>query len=162
MNTKENAMEKNVILTTLVVILDETHENVLLVNRKKRNWQGFAAPGGHVEYPESLMDCAIREVCEETGLTVSNLQLMSISHFEGLDVDESYFVFNYLTDCCSGEVKPGDGEDPAQWIPLKRLGEYTLAEGFRERLESMLQGERVEFYQTWTSDGDRTLIRYPM
>ena len=160
-------MAKNVILTTLVVVLDEKHEKVLLVNRRKRNWQGFAAPGGHVDYPESLMDCAIREVREETGLTVSDLKLMSISHFEGLNEDESYFVFNYMTDQYSGEIQPGDGEDPAQWIPLNRLDDYPLAAGFRARLEAMLRGKHEEFYQTWSrcEDGStvvENIVVYPM
>ena len=151
-------MIKNVILTTLVVILDERHENVLLVNRRKRNWQGYAAPGGHVNYPESLMDCAIREVWEETGLTVTGLKLMSISHFEGINEDESYFVFNYMTDQYSGDIQPGVGEDPVQWIPLERLDDYPLAEGFKIRLEAMLRGEHDEFYQTWSRQEDGSTV----
>lgn len=63
-------MDGKVILTTLVVIVDRAKQCVLLVRRRKRNWQGYAAPGGHVDFPESLMNCAVREVREETGLCV--------------------------------------------------------------------------------------------
>lgn len=67
-------MDSHVILTTLVVILDRTRQCVLLVRRSKRDWQGYAAPGGHVDFPESLMACALREVREETGLCAENLK----------------------------------------------------------------------------------------
>lgn len=150
-------MDGKVILTTLVVIVDRAKQCVLLVRRRKRNWQGYAAPGGHVDFPESLMNCAVREVQEETGLCVKNLKLMGVSHFAGLDCGEEYLVFNYLTDTFSGTLQPGPGEDPAVWVPLDRLDEYQLAEGFRERLEAMLAGRHVEFYKPWSSTGDGTV-----
>ncbi len=146
-------MDSYVILTTLVVILDRTRQRVLLVRRNKGNWQGYAAPGGHVDFPESLMACALREVREETGLYVENLKMMGVSHFVGLDCGEEYLVFNYLTDTFSGTLRPGEGEAPAEWVPLDRLDEYTLAEGFRERLEAMLAGKHVEFYKPWSGKG---------
>lgn len=155
-------MQCQIILTTAVVILDANHEKVLLVKREKRNWQGYAAPGGHVDFPESLMNCAIREVKEETGLTVENLKLMSISHFVGLDCGEDYLVFYYLTDCAQGELSPQPGEDPVEWVCLDEISRYPLATGFKERLDAMLEGKRVEFYQPWMKDHDENLIEIPM
>ncbi len=146
-------MDSHVILTTLVVILDRTRQCVLLVRRSKRDWQGYAAPGGHVDFPESLMACALREVREETGLCAENLKMMGVTHFVGLDCGEEYLVFNYLTDTFSGTLQPGEGEDPVEWVPLDRLDEYVLAEGFRERLEAMLAGRHVEFYKPWSGKG---------
>ena len=136
-------MDSHVILTTLVVILDRTRQCVLLVRRSKRDWQGYAAPGGYVDFPESLMACALREVREETGLCAENLKMMGVTHFVGLDCGEEYLVFNYLTDTFSGTLQPGEGEDPVEWVPLDRLDEYVLAEGFRKRLEAMLAGRQL-------------------
>ena len=45
--------------------------NVLVQDRTKPDWPGITFPGGHVERGESLTDSAVREVYEETGLTVS-------------------------------------------------------------------------------------------
>ena len=59
---------ENVELT--VVCLLEDGGRVLLQNRKKEEWHGWALPGGHVEPGESLVDAVSREMQEETGLTI--------------------------------------------------------------------------------------------
>ena len=40
--------------------------------RKKKDWPGYTLPGGHVEMGESFVDAVVREMKEETGLTVLN------------------------------------------------------------------------------------------
>ena len=45
-------------------------KNVLVLDKIHSEWGGFTFPGGHVEKNESLSDAVIREVFEETGLTV--------------------------------------------------------------------------------------------
>ena len=59
---------ENVELTVLCLI--EDGNKILLQNRAKKDWQGYALPGGHVEPGESFVDAVIREMEEETGLTI--------------------------------------------------------------------------------------------
>ena len=54
---------ENVELT--VVCLLEDGGRVLLQNRKKEDWHGWALPGGHVEPGESFVDAAIREMQQD-------------------------------------------------------------------------------------------------
>ena len=59
---------ENVELTVLCLI--ENGDKILLQNRIKKDWQGYALPGGHVEPGESFVDAVIREMKEETSLTI--------------------------------------------------------------------------------------------
>lgn len=57
-------------LTTMCMIVNARGE-VLIQERTKTDWPGWTFPGGHVKPQESLTDAVIREVKEETGLTIS-------------------------------------------------------------------------------------------
>ena len=70
---------ENVELT--VVCLLEDGGRVLLQNRKKEDWHGWALPGGHVEPGESFVDAVIREMQEETGLTMQSPTYRGIVDF---------------------------------------------------------------------------------
>ena len=70
---------ENVELTTLCMVTDG--DRILLQNRVKEDWQGFTFPGGHVEHGESFVDAVIREIKEETGLTVISPKLAGIKQF---------------------------------------------------------------------------------
>lgn len=59
---------ENVELTVLCLI--EDGNKILLQNRIKKDWRGYAMPDGHVEPGESFVDAVIREMKEETGLTI--------------------------------------------------------------------------------------------
>ena len=64
-----------------VVCLLEDGGRALLQNRKKEDWHGWALPGGHVEPGESFVDAVIREMQEETGLTIRNPRLVGVKQF---------------------------------------------------------------------------------
>ena len=85
-----------------VVCLLEDSGSVLLQNRKKEDWHGWALPGGHVEPGESFVDAVIREMREETGLTFTPVEAGSYSRpfftTIGMTDESCGTVFGY----CSG------------------------------------------------------------
>ena len=80
-------------LTTLCLI--ERGDEILLQNRVKTDWRGYCFPGGHIEPGESVVDSVIREIKEETGLTICDPKLCGIKQFpiEG----GRYLVFFFKT-----------------------------------------------------------------
>lgn len=58
------------IRTNMCMIVDSLGR-MLVINRVKSDWPGLTFPGGHVEENETLLDSVMREVKEETGLTIT-------------------------------------------------------------------------------------------
>lgn len=130
------------ILTNMVMVYQQNQ--VLVQNRTKASWPGIAFPGGHVEAGESFVKSAIREVKEETGLDVFNLEFCGIKQFQKPD-DYRYIVFYFKTDCFSGTIKNSD-EGEVFWIEKSQLKSAVLADGFEDMLKVFESDAYMENY----------------
>ena len=66
-------MDKRPLVGIAVIVIKDNR--VLLGKRKNSHGSGtWAFPGGHLEFKESIEDCARREVFEETGIQIKNLR----------------------------------------------------------------------------------------
>lgn len=135
-------MEK-AILTNMCMVYDHAG-NILVQDRKALDWPGVTFPGGHVEPGESFVESVIREVWEETGLTIENPTLCGIKQFQ-TEEDARYVVLFFKTDRFSGELKSSD-EGEVFWIPRNALGSYTLGLDFEEMLKIFESDSLSEFY----------------
>ena len=68
--------KKELCVLTNMVMVQDGQGRVLVQRRSDKGWPGCTFPGGHVEPGEPFLDSAVREVREETVLTVENLQLL--------------------------------------------------------------------------------------
>ena len=135
------------VFTNMCMIYDDNSDGtrkILVQDRLNKNWPGITFPGGHVEKTESFVESTIREVKEETGLTVSNLQLCGIKQFQTLD-DARYVVLLYKTNCFEGELKSSD-EGKVFWIKAEEIDNYPLANDFRQMYEVFISEDMSEFY----------------
>ena len=66
-------------LTNMCLIYDEDG-NILVQDRLKQDWPGLNLPGGHVEVNENIIDSVVREMKEETGLDIFNVE--KVGYFE--------------------------------------------------------------------------------
>lgn len=134
------------IFTNMCMVYDNSGR-ILVQDRKDPDWPGVTFPGGHVEIGESFTDSTIREVYEETGLKVSNLQLCGIKDWTN-DDGTRYIVLCYKTSDFEGDLISSD-EGEMFWIPLSRISELKLADGMENMLKLFIN-ERISeqfFYQ---------------
>jgi len=135
-------------LTMVCLVCDG--DKILLQDRVKSDWCGYTLPGGHYESGESFVEGAIREIREETGLTVENLQLCGIKQFpiEG----GRYIVFLYRTDTWSGTLTSSE-EGQMEWVERSRLQKLPLVKDFMALLAVMDNPAVTEFQYTTDADG---------
>jgi len=136
---------EDVELTVLCLI--RNGNEYLLQDRIKKDWRGFTLPGGHVEPGESIVDAVIREMQEETGLTVDNPKLCGVKQFpiSGENGESGrYLVFLFVADKFSGEVFSSE-EGAMHWVKKEDLGKVNLVNDFKELLEVMLDENLSEF-----------------
>ena len=140
------------IFTNMCMIYDDAG-NILVQDRKKKDWPGLCFPGGHVEPGESFVKSVIREVWEETGLTIENPQLCGTKQFQTRN-GERYVLLFYKTNRFHGELKSSE-EGEVFWIPRNQLTNYKLANDFTEMVQVMERDDLSEFYYHWEDyDGD--------
>ncbi len=135
-------MKRTETVELTVLCLIQRGDEYLLQDRIKKDWRGFTLPGGHVEPGESIVDAVIREMQEETGLTVENPKLCGVKQFpiEG----GRYLVFLFVADRFSGEVISSE-EGAMHWVKKEDLSKVNLVNDFKELLEVMLDENLSEF-----------------
>ena len=115
---------------TVMCMVDDGQGNVLVQDRADKNWPGIVFPGGHVEPRDSF----VREVYEETGLTVEDSALCGVKQFQD---GRRYVVLLYRASRFTGVLRSSD-EGRVFWTPLAELPQAHLADSFQDMLDVFL------------------------
>ena len=142
------ARMEEVELTNMCMVCDGKG-NVLVQNKKgDRTWHGWNFPGGHVEQGEFVTPSVVREIREETGLTIENPKLCGIKEFQKEQDGKRFIVFLYVASRFSGELR-SSAEGDVFWYPLSELKRSKeLADGFSEMLPVFTSDEISEVFYT--------------
>ncbi len=122
------------ILASLAFILSADKKNVLLVHRNKRDDDQhlgkYNGLGGKMEQGEDILACIRREVLEEAGIIIEDVELRGTINWPGFGKSgEDWFGFIFLVHSYQGEPKMSNEEGDLHWKPIKELTSLPMWEG---------------------------------
>ena len=133
--------EANSMRPAAAVAIINDHKILMLKRIDNGKW---TLPGGTMELNESLIDCAVREVKEETGLEINVTDV--IGTYTDPDIRIEYsdgevrreFTIVYFGTASNSEVVIDDESSAYAWIPVEKVMEYPMAESQKKRIGDVL------------------------
>lgn len=116
-----------------VGVLLKSDNKILLVKRSREPGKGkWAVPGGRLRFGEKLMDAAVREVEEETGLKIEVTRLLDVvdlfvKDFKG-KIKEHYVIIDFEGKVVGGELRASSDALDVKWIDISKIYEYELTD----------------------------------
>lgn len=127
---------------TVDIIVRRLDSKFLLIKRADNPHKDkFAVPGGYMEINERLVDAAVRELKEETNITVNRNDLVYIGYFDSPDRDERGRVISHLF-CYNArsmlpEAKSGSDAKELGWFDDDEIYNMDLAFDHSEFFDSI-------------------------
>lgn len=135
-------------VTTDCVIFgyDGKELKVLLVERGLEPYQGMLAfPGGFMKMDETLEECALRELKEETALEVERLEQFHAFSSVNRDPRERVISVAFFGLVKMSEVRGGDDARSAQWIALDKVPNLAFDHDFVLRIATSFLKKKIFF-----------------
>lgn len=131
------------------VCMIQDGDRVLLLDRQHDQFKGYIPPGGKVDFPESFVAAAIREVKEETGLEVENLKFKVLYEYVNPIANDRYMILNYITQDFSGELIEDGPEGKALWVDIDKLDKLPMQHSIRRRIPYFFKEGTFEIHVEW-------------
>ena len=147
---------------TTLCYIEKDDKSLMLYRNKKENDLNegkWVAVGGKFEEKESPDECVVREVREETGLTIMKYKLRCVVTFVS-DKWETEHMYVYLATEFKGELKKECDEGELKWVDKDKVLDLPTWEGDRVFYEKMLKTD--EFFTAKVEyEGDK-LVKYKL
>ena len=132
---------EKVTITNICLIYKD--DEILVQDRKKKDWPGLTFPGGHVKKDENFHESVIREVKEETGLTLQKPILCGIEEYKIDKNEDRNIMLYYKCNKFKGKITDSD-EGKVFWIKRKDLKKHKLSLDLLRILKIMESDELSE------------------
>ena len=126
-------------------------DKILLQESHRKTWAGLCLPGGHVEEGESFVQAIIREMQEETGLTILDPKLCGVKQFPGGIDGSRYIVLLFRAEHYTGTLSDSV-EGHNDWYKRSDLPGLPVVDDLLYQLEVMESEEFSEFQQVVEND----------
>jgi len=147
-------------LATLCYVKNREANTTLMLHRIKKvndvhegKWNGL---GGKFERSETPEECVIREIKEESGLTIVDPKLKGFITFPLFDGVHDWYVFVFVAENFSGELIDSD-EGKLEWIPDGKLTQLNLWDGDQIFMEWLTDDK---FFSAKFFYENKKLVRY--
>lgn len=125
-----------------VAIFNSNRELLMLHRKDNKKW---TMPGGTMEFGESLTDCALREVKEESGLDVVIKDIIGtytdpnirVAYSDG-EVRQEFTVV-YYGEALNYAVSLDDESSQFEWVSLDKILDLPLADSQRRRIRDVIE-----------------------
>ena len=125
-------------ITSAVFVMDSDN-NVLLKKDPNRGWE---LPGGHLDDGESILECAIREVKEETGIHIEIVKFCGITH----EVKKRRCTVFWIARPIGGQLKTCSESMDVGFFGKQEALSMIEREDFRNEVEKCLDFDVHPFY----------------
>ena len=118
--------------------------------------------GGHIERHEDPYSSALREIKEESGLTVRNLRLRTVHNIDA-GAASGILLFVFTAESDTRDVKRFSPEGELEWVPRAGMLEYDLVDDLPQllpRLFSMTDKQSPLFAHVSYDEDDQIRMRF--
>jgi len=119
----------------------------VFLTRSHKWWDKYVIPGGHIELGERMEDALRREIVEETGLDIYDVEFISFQEFifDAAFWKKRHFIFfDYACRTDSLEVTLTDEAQAYVWVPLQEALTLNVEPYTRRVIEKYLEKRQRE------------------
>lgn len=132
---------------TVGAVILNPEDKVLICKSNKWNQQ-YVIPGGHIEAGEGMEEALVREVKEETGLDVFDIELLGINEsiYSESFQNKKHFIFvDYICRSNASDVILNEEAQSYEWIDLNEIEAYNLEKFTAKLLKELRKGIKSNY-----------------
>ena len=135
-------------------VTNEKGQVLLLKSPRYGDWE---FPGGQVDESETLTDALVREVMEETGITVKVKNLVGL--YSNIRTP-SILIIDFICEYISGEPKTSSESLQVEWVNREDALSLVKRDAIHGRLKNMLEFDGTVVYRAYFVDPNRVDLNY--